>query len=63
MASVTICSDFGAQESSLSLFPLFPPLFAMKYISVHVQGIMVAVENMVAFFMELTLQWCSVDYK
>ena len=55
MATVTICSDFGAQESSLSLFPLFLHLFAMKYISVHVQGIMVAVENMVAFFMELTL--------
>ena len=27
---VTICSDFGAQEHSLSLFPLFPHLFAMK---------------------------------
>ena len=24
-AIVTICSDFGAQENSLSLFPLFPP--------------------------------------
>ena len=24
MATVTICSDFGAQENSLSLFPLFP---------------------------------------
>ena len=31
MAAVTICSDFGAQENkSLSLFPLFPCLFAMK---------------------------------
>ena len=30
MAAVTICSDFGAQKSSLSLFPLFPHLFAMK---------------------------------
>ena len=30
MAAVTICSDFGAQENSLSLFPLFPHLFAMK---------------------------------
>ena len=30
MAAVTICSDFGAQEKSLSLFPLFPHLFAMK---------------------------------
>ena len=28
MAPVTICSDFGAQENSLSLFPLFPRLFA-----------------------------------
>ena len=30
MAAVTICSDFGAQENSLSLFPFFPHLFAMK---------------------------------
>ena len=30
MAAITICSDFGAQENSLSLFPLFPHLFAMK---------------------------------
>ena len=30
MVAVTICSDFGAQENSLSLFPLFPHLFAMK---------------------------------
>ena len=30
MAAVTICSDFGAQENSLSLFPLIPHLFAMK---------------------------------
>ena len=31
MAAVTICSDFGAKKSSdLSLFPLFPHLFAMK---------------------------------
>ena len=30
MAAVTICSDFGAQENSLSLFPLFPHLFAVK---------------------------------
>ena len=26
----TICSDFGAQKNSLTLFPLFPHLFAMK---------------------------------
>ena len=25
------CSDFGAQENSLSLFPLFPHLFVMKW--------------------------------
>ena len=31
VASVTICSDFGAQENSLSLFPLFSHLFAMKW--------------------------------
>ena len=31
MTAVTICSDFGAQENkSLSLFSLFPHLFAMK---------------------------------
>ena len=30
MAAVTICSDFGAKKS-LSLFPLFPHLFAMKW--------------------------------
>ena len=28
MAAVTICSDFGAQENSLSLFTLFPHPFA-----------------------------------
>ena len=26
----TICSNFSAQVNSLSLFPLFPHLFAMK---------------------------------
>ena len=31
MAAVTICSDFGAQENSLSLFLLFPHLFALKW--------------------------------
>ena len=30
MATVTICSDFGAQENKVSLFPLFPHLFSMK---------------------------------
>jgi len=30
MAAVIICSDFGAQKKSLSLFPLLPHLFAMK---------------------------------
>ena len=30
MAAVTICSDFGSQENSLSLFPLSLHLFAMK---------------------------------
>ena len=30
MAAVTICSNFGAQENSLWLFPLFLHLFAMK---------------------------------
>ena len=30
MGVVTICSDFGAQENSLSLFPLFPHLSTMK---------------------------------
>ena len=31
MAAVTICGDFGAQENSLWLFPLFPHLFPMKW--------------------------------
>ena len=31
MAEVTICSDSEAQKNSLSLFPLFPHLFAMKW--------------------------------
>ena len=31
MAAVTICSDFGAQENSLSLLPFFPHLFVMKW--------------------------------
>ena len=30
MAAVTICSDFGAQGNKVSLFLLFPHLFAMK---------------------------------
>ena len=30
IAAVTIYSYFGAQENNLSLFPLFPHLFAMK---------------------------------
>ena len=30
MAADTICSDFGAPKCSLSVFPLFPHLFAMK---------------------------------
>ena len=31
MDAVTIYSDFEAQEKSLSLFPLFAHLFAMKW--------------------------------
>ena len=31
MATVTICSDFGAQENSLTLFLLFLHLLAMKW--------------------------------
>ena len=30
MAAVTVSGDFGAQENSLSLLPLFPHLFIMK---------------------------------
>ena len=30
MATVTVLSDFGAQENKVSLFPFFPHLFAMK---------------------------------
>ena len=29
-AAITMCSDFGAQKNSLTLFPLLPHLFAMK---------------------------------
>ena len=31
MAAVTICSDFRAPQNSLSLFPFFPQVFAMKW--------------------------------
>ena len=31
VAIVTVPSDFGAQENSLSLFPFFPHLFLMKW--------------------------------
>ena len=31
MAAFTVYSDFGAQENSQPLFPLFPHLFAMKW--------------------------------
>ena len=31
MAVVTIFSDFGGQENTLSLFPLFPHLFPMRW--------------------------------
>ena len=31
MAAISICSDFGAQKNSLTLFPLFPHLFPMKW--------------------------------
>ena len=31
MAAFTIHSDFGAQENSLSLFPLLPHIFAMRW--------------------------------
>ena len=31
MAAITICSEFGAPQNSLSLFPLFPHLFVMKW--------------------------------
>ena len=31
MAAITICSDFGAQKNSLTLFPLSPHLFPMKF--------------------------------
>ena len=31
MATITICSHFGAPQNSLPLFPLFPHLFPMKW--------------------------------
>jgi len=33
MATITTCNDFGAQKYSLTLFPLFPHLFAMKLLN------------------------------
>ena len=30
MAAVTTCSDFGDQENKISLFPVFPHLFAIE---------------------------------
>ena len=36
MAAVTICSDFGAQENSLSLFALFSHLFAMTWYTLNI---------------------------
>ena len=35
MAAVSICSDFGAQENSLSLFPLFPHLLRHERHGLH----------------------------
>ena len=40
MAAVTICSDFGVQDNSLSLFPLFPHLFAMRFIAYNKANIL-----------------------
>ena len=31
LVAVNICSDFGPQENKVSLFPLFPHLFTMKW--------------------------------
>ena len=30
MAAVTICNYFGGPQNSVSLFPMFPPLFTLK---------------------------------
>ena len=38
MAAVTICSDFGAQDNSLSLLPLFPQLLAIEVIEIGYYG-------------------------
>ena len=40
MAAVTICIDFVAQENSLSLFPLFPHLFAIFQKTPHMHTYM-----------------------
>ena len=36
MSAVIICGDFGAQENILSLFALFPHLFAMKRCALNI---------------------------
>ena len=55
MATVTILSDFEAQENSLSLFPLFPYLFDMKWWD---QVVTAAIKLKDAYSLEETL-WPS----
>ena len=57
MAAVTICSDFGAQENSLSLCSFFPHLFAMKC---HVW--LFATPWTVAHQATLTMGFCRQEY-
>ena len=35
MAAVTICSDFGASQKNLTLFPLSPPLLSHQIILIR----------------------------
>ena len=38
MAAITVCSDFGAPQNSMSLFPLFHNLFAMEVMPSRLPG-------------------------
>ena len=66
MAAVTICTDFGTPKNSLSLFPLFPHLFAVKWwdmlllqyskIMSYSESISTICTNIVSFAFEKTLE-------
>ena len=57
MAAIMICSDFGAQKNSLSLFPFFPHLFAMEWC--HWPYVMIFVFWMLNFKPNFELSSCT----